>query len=66
MGKVPLRSAPPDFSGPRKSGLFRPDADDAIWGVAAVLMLQKYKPTLCGGSPCTMQFPFRMGFRRPP
>lgn len=34
--------------------------------VAAVLMLQKYKPALCNGSPCTMQFPFRMEFRRAP
>lgn len=34
--------------------------------VAAVLMLQKYKPALCSGSPCTMQFPFRMEFRRAP
>lgn len=32
--------------------------------VAAVLMLQKYKPALCNGSPCTMQFPFRMEFTR--
>lgn len=34
--------------------------------VAAVLMLQKYKPALCSGSPCTMQFPVRMEFRRAP
>jgi len=30
--------------------------------VASVLMLQKYKPALCNGNPCTMQFPFRISF----
>ena len=30
--------------------------------VASVLMLQKYKPASCNGSPCTMQFPFRIAF----
>jgi len=30
--------------------------------VASVLMLQKYKPAMCNGSPCTMQFPFRISF----
>ena len=27
---------------------------------ASVLMLTKYKPALCNGTPCTMQFPFRI------
>ncbi len=31
--------------------------------VAAVLMKEAYKPALCGGSPCKMQFPFRMQFK---
>ena len=31
---------------------------------AAVLMLQKYKPAVCKGSPCNMQFPFRIEFKR--
>ena len=31
--------------------------------VAAVLMNESYKPALCGGSACTMQFPFRMQFQ---
>ena len=31
--------------------------------VAAVLMKEPYKPALCGGSACTMQFPFRMNFQ---
>jgi hypothetical protein len=30
--------------------------------MASVLMLEKYKPAVCGGSPCQMQFPFRMNF----
>ena len=30
--------------------------------VASVLMLEKYKPAVCNGSPCQMQFPFRMNF----
>jgi len=30
--------------------------------VASVLMFQKYKPALCNGTPCTMQFPFRIAF----
>jgi outer membrane biosynthesis protein TonB len=29
---------------------------------ATVLMLQKYKPALCNGNPCIMQFPFRIAF----
>ncbi len=31
--------------------------------VAAVLMKEAYKPAVCAGSPCTMQFPFRMHFQ---
>ena len=31
---------------------------------AAVLMLQKYKPAECKGSPCNMQYPFRIEFKR--
>ena len=27
--------------------------------MASVLLLEKYKPALCAGSPCQMQFPFR-------
>ena len=30
--------------------------------VATVLMLQAYKPAICKGSPCEMQYPFRMNF----
>ena len=29
---------------------------------ASVLMLQKYKAAICNGTPCTMQFPFRIAF----
>jgi len=28
--------------------------------VAAVLMLEPYKPAICGGKPCAMAFPFRV------
>jgi TonB family protein len=30
--------------------------------VATILMLQKYKPAICGGVPCTMQYPIRVDF----
>lgn len=30
--------------------------------MASVLMLEKYKPAVCNGAPCQMQFPFRMNF----
>lgn len=30
---------------------------------AQVMMLTPYKPAVCGGQPCTMDFPFRMTFR---
>lgn len=30
--------------------------------VATILMLQAYKPAICKGSPCDMQYPFRMDF----
>jgi hypothetical protein len=29
---------------------------------ASILVLQAYKPAVCGGQPCRMQFPFRMNF----
>ncbi len=38
-----------------------PDAQMAKL-VATVLMLQTYKPAICSGVPCEMQFPFRMIF----
>ena len=28
--------------------------------VASVLMMAKYKPGVCSGNPCTMQFPFKL------
>jgi hypothetical protein len=31
---------------------------------AAILMLQEYKPAVCGGKPCRMQFPFRTKLTR--
>ena len=31
---------------------------------ASVLMLQRYKPALCNGNPCTMQFLFRITFEK--
>jgi hypothetical protein len=31
--------------------------------IAAVLMLEKYKPAVCKGAPCQMQYPFRMEFK---
>ncbi|MBB3222326.1 energy transducer TonB [Pseudoduganella umbonata] len=30
--------------------------------IASVLVLEKYKPALCRGTPCTQEFPFRMNF----
>ena len=30
--------------------------------VATILMLEKYKPAVCKGAPCAMQFPFRVLF----
>ncbi len=30
--------------------------------IANVLVLEKYKPALCRGTPCTQEFPFRMNF----
>lgn len=30
--------------------------------IANVLVLEKYKPALCRGTPCTQEFPFRMQF----
>ncbi len=43
------------------SVLQSPDPEMARFA-ASVLMLQKYKPALCNGSPCKMQFPFRIAF----
>jgi len=30
--------------------------------IANVLVLEKYKPALCHGTPCAQEFPFRMNF----
>jgi hypothetical protein len=30
--------------------------------VGSILMLQSFKPALCNGQPCSMQFPFRITF----
>ena len=40
-----------------------PDAQ-MLKAVATLLVLQKYKPAICRGSPCKMQFPFRMEFKQ--
>jgi Gram-negative bacterial TonB protein C-terminal len=39
-----------------------PDSETAR-AMAAVLMLEKYKPAVCKGVPCKMQFPFRINYR---
>jgi hypothetical protein len=41
------------------SVLQSPDAQ-FTQAAASVLMLQEYKPAVCGGKPCRMQFPLRM------
>lgn len=28
--------------------------------VASVLMMEKFKPAVCNGQPCTMEFPFKL------
>ena len=40
-------------------------AGDAVLArrVASVLMLTKYKPAVCGGRPCAMDFPLRLAAR---
>jgi hypothetical protein len=45
------------------SALKSPDAEMTKLA-ASVLMLQKYKPALCSGSPCSMQFPLRVAFKK--
>ena len=52
-----------DSLGDAKSVVFfgKPDPNMKQF-VASLLMLQKYKPAVCGGVPCNMQFPFRMRF----
>jgi len=30
---------------------------------SSVLLLTKFKPAVCAGKPCKMQFPFRFKFR---
>jgi hypothetical protein len=39
-----------------------PDAE-LTKAMASVLMLEKYKPAICKGSPCQMKFPFRVVYR---
>ncbi len=39
-----------------------PDRDLSRY-VAAVLMQESFKPALCGGTPCAMQFPLRVDLR---
>lgn len=33
--------------------------------LATVPMLEKYKPAVCGGKPCSMQLPVRTTLRKP-
>lgn len=42
--------------------VLQPGDPEMVKFVASVLMLQKYKPAVCQGNPCTMQFPFRISF----
>lgn len=42
--------------------ILRPADPEMVRFVASVLLLEKYKPALCDGNPCTMQFPFRIAF----
>lgn len=37
-------------------------SDEMTRFVASVLMLVKYKPAVCGGSPCQMDYPFSFDF----
>ena len=32
---------------------------------ASILMMQQYKPAVCGGTPCAMQYPFGINFANP-
>jgi hypothetical protein len=32
---------------------------------ASVLLLTKFKPAICGGQPCKMDYPFRFAFVMP-
>jgi len=45
-----------------KISVMKSPDDDLTMDLARVLMLQKYKPAMCKGVPCNMQFPFRMTF----
>jgi hypothetical protein len=47
---------------PTSVSVMRATDPEMVKFVASVLLLQKYKPALCEGIPCTMQFPFRMAF----
>jgi hypothetical protein len=31
--------------------------------VATVLVMQKYKPAMCKGQPCTQEYPFRVDMK---
>jgi hypothetical protein len=45
------------------SVLKSPDAEMTKF-VATILMLEKYKPARCNGTPCAMQFPLRFTFEK--
>jgi hypothetical protein len=45
--------------------VLRTPRQDMIKPAATVLMLEKYKPGMCGGKPCRMQLPVRTTLRKP-
>ncbi|MGA2548942.1 MAG: energy transducer TonB [Burkholderiaceae bacterium] len=43
--------------------VFKSPDREMVKAVASALMLQKYKPAVCNGIPCKMQYPVRITFR---
>ena len=50
----------PDGKGKNVEAYGKVDNPKMTEFAATVLLLVKYKPAICGGSPCTMQFPFSL------
>jgi hypothetical protein len=46
----------------RSVSVMRSIDDQSTKAFASVLMVTKYKAAICGGKPCTMQFPVRVHF----
>ena len=56
-GKVEMYVTVESSGKPRSVSVYQSPDPDLTREIASVLMLTEYKPAICNGQPCTMEFP---------